>query len=48
MPREIRSIIELNQRQTKEFLASLNDRSNEKARRKTIAEAMKIKFTVIE
>ncbi len=47
MARQIRSLIELTGKQTKEFLASLNDKTNEKARIKTIKSAMKAKYTVV-
>ena len=47
MARQIRSLIELTSKQTSEFLASLNDRSNEKARVATIRNAMKTKFNVV-
>jgi len=47
MARQIRSLIELTSKQTAEFLASLGDRSNDKARVKTIKDAMKAKYNVI-
>jgi len=48
MPREIRTLIKLNKKQTAEFIASLNDRSKDKIIRKTFRRVMKAKFNVIK
>lgn len=46
MARYIKSIIELTQSQTNEFLANLRTNKNEKNRQKTIKKALKTKFNV--
>lgn len=47
MARLIKNIIELNKKQTAEFLASLHKPKNEKNRVKALNEAKKTNFTVI-
>jgi len=47
MARLIKSIIELNKKQTLEFLASLRNPKNEKNRLKSLREAKRTKFNVI-
>ncbi len=47
MARQIRTLIELSEKQTREFIASLSDKSNEKAARRFIRKAQATKFNVV-
>lgn len=47
MARQIRTLIELTEKQTREFIASLGDRSNERNRRAAIRRAKAAKFNVV-
>ena len=47
MARQIQSIIELSNSQTKQFLASFQNPKNSDNRRKTIKKARKTKFLVL-
>jgi hypothetical protein len=46
MARQIESVIEMTRAQTEQFIASLNNPKNAKARDKTIKKALKMKFNV--
>jgi len=47
MAREIKTLIRLNAKQTKEFLASLSSNKNARNRARTIARVKRTKFNVV-